>query len=56
MTAGRRQTVDEVVGHGVFSEDISEMILVKDIEFYSLCELHLLPFYGRIHVGYIPDG
>lgn len=54
MTEGQRQTVEQVVGHGVFEEDCSEMILVKDIEFYSLCEHHLLPFYGRVHVAYIP--
>ena len=56
LTRGMTQNVEQVVGHGVFHEDCSEMVLVKDVEFYSLCEHHLLPFYGRVHVGYIPDG
>jgi GTP cyclohydrolase IA len=56
LTQGHRETVEEVVGHGVFEEDCSEMVLVKDIEFYSLCEHHVLPFFGRVHVAYIPDG
>ncbi|MCZ6597803.1 MAG: GTP cyclohydrolase I FolE [Planctomycetota bacterium] len=56
LTAGYDHTVEEVIGDGLFHEDCSEMVLVKDIEFYSLCEHHLLPFYGRIHVAYIPDG
>ena len=56
MTQGQTQTVEEVVGHGVFEEDCSEMVLVKDIEFYSLCEHHMLPFFGRVHVAYVPRG
>jgi GTP cyclohydrolase I len=56
LTCGGDQRVADVIGLGVFREDVSEMVLVKDVEFYSLCEHHLLPFYGRVHVGYIPDG
>lgn len=50
------QEATDVIGQGVFSEACSEMVMVKDIEFYSMCEHHMLPFYGRAHVAYIPDG
>lgn len=56
LTSGMNQTVEEVVGKGIFEEDYSEMVLVRDIEFYSLCEHHMLPFFGKVHVAYIPDG
>ena len=55
LTSGYRMNLKDVVGKGVFmEEDIDELILVRDIEFYSLCEHHMLPFFGKIHVGYIP--
>jgi len=56
LTRGYHQDVAEVVGQGVFNEDFSEMVLVKGIEFYSMCEHHMLPFFGKAHVAYIPDG
>jgi GTP cyclohydrolase I len=56
LTQGYRMTVEEVIGDAVFEEQHQSMILVRDIELYSLCEHHLLPFFGRAHVAYIPDG
>jgi GTP cyclohydrolase IA len=56
LTQGYWMTVEEVVGDAVFEETHQSMIMVRDIELYSLCEHHLLPFFGRAHVAYIPDG
>ena len=56
LTRGYEQSVEEVVGDAVYEETHEAMILVRDIEIYSLCEHHLLPFFGRAHVAYIPDG
>jgi GTP cyclohydrolase I len=56
LTQGYRQCVEDVVNGAIFDSDASEIILVKDIELYSMCEHHLLPFIGRAHVAYIPNG
>ena len=56
LTSGYQQDPKEVLGEALFSSTNDEMVLVRDIEFYSLCEHHLLPIIGRVHVAYIPDG
>jgi GTP cyclohydrolase I len=56
LTKGYHQSIDEVVNGALFPSDSNEMIMVKDIELYSMCEHHMLPFIGKAHVAYIPTG
>ncbi|MCB0355263.1 MAG: GTP cyclohydrolase I FolE [Bdellovibrionales bacterium] len=56
LTVGYHQSVEQLVREAIFEEDCSEMVVVRGIEFYSMCEHHLLPFFGRAHVAYVPNG
>jgi GTP cyclohydrolase I len=56
LTQGYDLDAEKILRSAIFKEDYSEMVIVKDIEFYSMCEHHMLPFFGKVHIAYIPDG
>ena len=56
LTSGYNKDIEQVLNGAIFNEKYDEMVLVKNIDFYSLCEHHMLPFFGKVHVAYIPDG
>jgi GTP cyclohydrolase IA len=56
LTSGYNKNIEEVMNNAIFKVKYDEMVLVKNIDFYSLCEHHILPFYGKVHVAYIPNG
>lgn len=56
LTQGYKKNVKAVLNGAIFNEKYDEMVMVKDIDFYSMCEHHLLPFFGKVHIAYIPDG
>lgn len=56
LTSGYNKDITKVLNGAIFTEDYDEMVLVRNIDFYSMCEHHMLPFYGKVHIAYIPDG
>ena len=56
FSKGYKQNLDDIINNAIFDEDSKDMVVVRDVEFFSLCEHHLLPFFGKAHVAYIPDG
>jgi GTP cyclohydrolase I len=56
LTKGYTENLDDLINNAIFEGESKDMVIVKNIEFYSLCEHHMIPFYGKAHIGYIPDG